>query len=237
MGSLTALLIATPIFGLSLPVPDVLVEPVADVALTAPAALNLSGVDASVLAQDAGAASGGEEVGELMARRGRLAPLHRALGIATWSSMAVTTVLGFIQYFNLYGVFAGRDENPCVEGNAVFGQGQCSGVPWLHMGSSLLTTALYGVTYGLSMRMPDPLDLAAGDSDYARNLRTHKVLRWVHLGGMITQVLLGIFVANSARMGINRSDDYGLLQALATVHVGVGLVTLGALSWAAVIQL
>ena len=262
MGMLTTLLIATPVFGLSLTAPPALMnqggathgafglidatmgltlqmedseEAVSESAVPSPEEVEVP-EEAEPAAGEEGALSP-EEIGELMAQRGRMAPVHRALGIATWSAMAATTALGFIQYYNLYGWFAGQDENPCVRGTAIFGQSQCVGTPWLHRGSAILTTALYSVTYGLSFRMPDPMNLADGDGDYARRLRTHKWLHWVHLGGMVTQVLLGLFVANSARMGINRADDYGTLQALATAHLGVGLLTFGALTWAAVIQL
>lgn len=266
MGMLTTLVFATPIFGLSLTVPPALMNQGAmtdgalglvdttmgltlqvddaaaagESAVPSPEELAGAEVGESEADEDGADEDGAlspEEIGELMAQRGRMAPIHRALGIATWSAMAATTAFGFIQYYNLYGWFAGRDDNPCVQGTAILGQSQCVGTPWLHRGSAILTTALYSVTYGLSFRMPDPMNLADGDSDYATNLRTHKWLHWVHLGGMVTQVLLGLFVANSARFGINRADDYGTLQALATAHLGVGLLTFGALTWAAVIQL
>ena len=54
----------------------------------------------------------------------------------------------------------------------------------------------------------------------------------VSFGGMVAQVALGFIVANHENMGLNRSDDYKALRALATVHQSVGWMTFGALTWA-----
>jgi hypothetical protein len=67
---------------------------------------------------------------EQVRQRRELGQIHRALGIATWVSMTATVVLGFIQFYNLYGFGAGQDTNPCAAGSAVFGQEQCYGNPW-----------------------------------------------------------------------------------------------------------
>jgi hypothetical protein len=227
MSTLAALLVATPIFGLSLEVdPSLAMTPAATAPMTA--------------ALSTGDAGGGDPASEaeptnaeLMQMRGRMAPIHKWFGIATWVSMTATLFFGWIQYYNLYGMGAGRDDNPCVQGDAVFGQGQCTGTPIPHLTTAILTTALYSVTFGLSFRMPDPLDLDEGDGDYAKNLRRHKRLRWVHLAGMIAQMGLGLIIANGSRLGLDRTNDYGTLQALSTVHLGIGMVTWGALSWAA----
>lgn len=167
--------------------------------------------------------------------RAELTKIHRPLGIATYAAMGLTLVLGGIQYYNLYGIFAGRDSNPCVEGNAVFGQGQCSGTPWLHRGAAFLTAGLYTGTFVVASLMPDPDDASEGDSEFAETLRMHKLLRWVHLGGMIAQMGLGLFVANTG--SLDRANDYGTLQALGTVHLGLGLVTFGAMTWAMLLML
>lgn len=164
--------------------------------------------------------------------RAELGDIHRVLGIATWGAMTASVALGTIQYYNLYGFGSGRDTNPCVEGSAVFGQGQCSGTPWLHLGSGLLTAGLYSATFALSLAMPDPNDLANSKGAYAEKMSLHKTLRWVHFGGMVAQMLLGFVIANPDTFGMDRTNDYGTLQALATVHLGAGLVTWGAMTWA-----
>lgn len=176
--------------------------------------------------------------GESMRRRVSLARVHRTLGIATWVSMTLTLVLGDIQYFNLYGLGADQSSNPCAEGSALFGQGQCSGTPWPHLGSAILTGTLYSSTLALSLAMPDPGGLSEGEGAAARTLRRHKLLRWVHLVGMVAQMTLGAFVANADRwFGVDRANDYATLQALATIHLGAGLVTWGAVTWAGALML
>ncbi len=182
--------------------------------------------------RDKGPTLSKEEYAEQVQTRSDLSDIHRVMGIATWGAMTATLVGGTIQYYNLYGFGSGIDNNPCVEGSAIFGQGQCSGTPWLHLGGALVTTALYSTTFALSLAMPDPNDLANGKGEYADKLSLHKTLRWVHFAGMLAQMGLGLLIANSEVIGLDRANDYGTLQALSTVHLGVGLVTWGALSWA-----
>lgn len=165
--------------------------------------------------------------------RRKLAPIHRILGISTWASMTATVVLGAIRYHDRYGFFAGRDDNPCARGTAVFGVEGCLGSPLPHLISSIATTALYTATLSLSFFMPDPDQASIGDSDDASRLRTHKVLRWVHLGAMVAQVILGPIMS---RVG-DRTNDYGVHQALATTHMALGLVGYGALTWAGALML
>ena len=252
MGTLAAFLLATPIFGFSLELdasvtamPFAAQAPVA-ASLTqreggddedAAGEENSAAEDDSAAEESAADADAAPSTAELMQQRGRITPIHKWMGVATWASMTATVFLGWIQWYNLYGFFSSASDNPCVDGHAVFGQGQCSGTPVPHLVSSILTTALYSVTFGLSYRMPDPMGLDEGDSDYAKNLRRHKRLRWVHLVGMIAQIGLGVVVANASRLGLDRTNDYGTLQALSTVHMGIGLVTYAALTWAGTIFL
>ncbi|MCZ7679510.1 MAG: hypothetical protein M5U28_12395 [Sandaracinaceae bacterium] len=160
--------------------------------------------------------------------------MHRAFGIATWASMLVTVVLGAIQYYNLYGFFGSREDTPCVAGGAVFGQDQCWGTPWPHRVAALTTTALYTTNFVLSIAMPDPLGADTGPN--AEDLRIHKVLRWVHFGGMLAQVLLG-FAVGQNWFGLDRANDFEAQRALATVHQLVGLTTFGVLTAAGAIML
>jgi hypothetical protein len=93
------------------------------------------------------------------------------------------------------------------------------------------TTALYASTFTLSLLMPDPDDLSSGKGEFASTLRLHKTLRWVHLGGMVLQIALGVLVASTLGP-LDRANDYGTLKTLATVHMVSGFVTWGALTWA-----
>ena len=255
MPSLAILLLATPVFGLALQPPSI--QPLLTLAV-APASKTVANIDAGSAAlawQDAvpdadsdstakaddvdtpaadtsAASTEQAEYAAQATKRNSLIKLHRPLGISTWAAMTVTLALGTIQYYNLYGFFADQGSNPCVQGTAIFGQGQCTGTPWPHAVAAGVTTALYATTFTVSLMMPDPDDLSTGKGEFASTLRLHKLLRWVHFGGMIAQGLLGIVIANANSFGMDRANDYGTLQTLATVHLATGLVTYGALSWA-----
>ncbi|MCB9597500.1 MAG: hypothetical protein H6719_32565 [Sandaracinaceae bacterium] len=173
-----------------------------------------------------------------MRMRADLMPVHRAFGIATWISMLATVTLGMFQYYNIYGFFGGAQDSGCVRGDAIFGQDQCWGDPWVHRTAWITTTALYATTFSLSLAMPDPDHLDQGDSAYASNLRLHKILRWGHFAGMLAQVVLGLVISQAQPwFGLDRANDFGTLQALATVHQVVGLATFGMVTAAGAIML
>jgi hypothetical protein len=239
--------LATPFFGFTLtpPTPSALslptlaqldetVDASADAAETAPA--EEAGAD-DAEEGEAAPARDDAELGELAAQirqRQELGIIHRAFGIATWASMLVTVGLGLIQYYNLYGFFGSQADNPCVNGNAVFGQDQCYGDPWPHRIAAIATTALYSTSFVLSFTLPDPLGASEGPA--GADLELHKTLRWVHLGGMIAQVLLGFMVGQNW-FGLDRANHFDELQAIATVHQVVGLTTFGVLTAAGAIMI
>ena len=263
MGSITALLLATPIFGLTLHAP--LVFPDAElsssprsgyeadlsakaVAFEAYAAKDDDDEDKADADADAATATeqtakpaeakkaksaADEEYTQEIKRRNSIAGIHRVFGVATWAAMTLTLAAGMIDYYNLYGFGAGIGDNPCVQGSAAFGDdfGCRGGIRTIKSALAYTTTALYATTFTLSLMMPDPDDLASGKGEFASTLRLHKTLRWVHFGGMVAQIALGLLVASRVG-GLDRANDYGTLQALATVHMGLGLVTWGALTWA-----
>lgn len=255
MGPLTALLLATPIFGLSLTPPKLEALPVsaAPVAQFSAKLVEADDLDdetrdevADVEEGEAEVASAEEAAAEAplpkdvyiakLRKRARLAKIHRTLGITTWALTGLAVVAGTIQWRNLY---AGDDtNNPCVAGTAWLGQGQCYNTPWFHALTGFGAGAAYFATLGLATAMPDPDNASKGDSKYAKNLRTHKALRWVHLTGMVAQMVLGIVIANPKLSGgLDRANDYNKLKTLSIVHLGVGYVTFGALSWAGWIML
>jgi hypothetical protein len=225
--ALSAFALATPVFGLSLSI-DL---PALD--LTLPTDVVLQIADAEGAADDADADDEADPtVAEQMAKRARFARMHRILGLSTFASMTVTVTLGTLQYANLYGFFAAREDTRCLRGNAFFGQDACSGTPVPHLVSAMVTSGLYYATFGLSYAMPDPVGLDQGDSRAARRLRQHKRLRWAHFSGMALQIVLGMFAANPQWLGIDRANDYRAMQALATVHLVSGFATYGTLTWA-----
>jgi hypothetical protein len=252
MSLFTALALATPLFGFSLTPPSV--APLDHAALRAPVFAQVQGaapsagsagspsssadpaeepaasnpVMAPAEAASATSTPAGDysQIGEQIRQRQELGTMHRAFGIATWSSMLATVVLGLIQYHNMYGGFGGLEDTPCVRGEAIFGQDQCWGTPWAHRIAAITSTTLYSATFALSFALPDPLGADQGESAFANNLRIHKALRWAHLGGMIAQVLLGLAVGQNW-FGLDRANDFGALQAIAAVHNSIGLVTFG----------
>lgn len=231
MSELTAVLLALPWFAFSL-------DPSASVpALVADAQAPLvASLAPSIVAQAAAAeADDDRRYTEEVRRRREIGQVHRALGIATWASMTATVALGLIQYYNLYGFGDGQDTNPCATGRAVFGQEQCYGIPWPHRISAITTSALYSVTFALSLVMPDPNQVSQGRGEFAERLRIHQALRWVHLVGMVAQAVLGIALTSGA-FG-DRANDYGTLQAVAIVHQIVGWTTWGTLTAAGALMI
>lgn len=221
MPTLAALVLATPIFGFSLtppvlPTPGLVPDVVAQLAPGAPDPETLG--DAEVAAQ--------------LRQRRDIAMVHRAFGVATWLAMATTAVLGFIQFGDEYGFHGSRPETACGQQTAVL-QEFCDGTPWPHAVAGITTAVLYFTTFGLSFAMPDPLDIEHQDSAWAGRVRAHRMLRWVHLGGMILQMLVGVVIANPSTFGIDRDADFDTLQGLAGLHMGIGIATFGALSTAA----
>ena len=239
MSGLAVLLFAAPSFGLSLqpptltPMLDLTIE-IAPALIAAQAEEDADGppveggdepAEASAKAEE----GGGDDYSAQTKRRNSLIKVHRPLGIATWVAMTAAITLGTIQYYNLYGFFDDIGSNPCVTGDAIFGQEQCSGTPWPHLIAAGVTTSLYAATFTISLMMPDPDDLSSGKGEFASTLRLHKLLRWVHFSGMVAQALLGVFIANDF---LDLANDYETLQILATAHLASGVITYGALTWA-----
>lgn len=247
MSGLVVLVLAAPGFGLTLQPPTL--TPLLDLSVAGVPALVAAAADddeelgsdeeasAAAPSDDSDEAEDGAKADQAeqddyaaqIKERNSLIKIHRPLGIATWVAMTATIALGTIQYYNLYGFFDDIGHNPCVTGDAIFGQEQCSGTPWPHLIAAGVTTGLYTATFTVSLMMPDPDDLSEGKGEFASTLRLHKLLRWVHFGGMLAQVVLGIIIANDV---FDRANDYDTLQILATAHLASGFVTWGALSWA-----
>jgi len=228
MGSFTALLLATPIFGFTLQAPTM--EASIDVASRTTMELRAAVV---AQAEEEGGATGPAadpeaDYKEQIKRRNNIASIHRTMGIATWAAMTLTVAAGTLAYYNLYGFGADIGENPCVTGAAAI---DCDGMRIVKNSLAFTTAALYATTFTLSLMMPDPDNLSEGKGKFASTLRLHKTLRWVHFAGMVAQALVGIVIANDL-LGLDRANDYGTLQALATAHLGLGLVTWGAMTWA-----
>jgi len=228
MTTLTALMLATPLFGMSLQ-------------------LDASLLETPAFAVDPGAVLAVEvsteleepkpTTADLIKKRNKIKRVHKIFGITTWSLMTLTVAAGLVQFYNQYGWWKSQATNPCVQGTAWPNQNACSGVPTLHLTLAAVTSATYFTTFGLSFAMPDPLRVSEGNSDFARKLRTHKVLRWVTFAGMLTQIALGVVTANSEWFGLDRANDYKALRGIATAHLAVSVFTYGAMTWAGAIMI
>lgn len=234
MSGLAALLLATPILGMQLHAPTL-----QNGAWFSPP--QVVGVEATIplpqLLQAADADDEEEAYARAVRERQELGQIHRAVGIATWASMTVTVGLGLVQYYNLYGFGAGRDDNPCATGDAIFGQDQCWGTPYPHLVSAIVTGALYTSSLAMSigLLLNDPNQVLTGRGAYSDRIRIHSVLALVHLAGMIAQTVIGVGLTNGW-FG-DRTNDYDSLQTVAVVHQVVGWTTWAALGAAGAIML
>lgn len=149
-----------------------------------------------------------------------LAAIHRAFGVATWLSMAVTAVFGWIQFADEYGFHDNQADTACANQTAVF-QDFCTGVPWVHAIAGFTTAALYFTTAGISLAMPAPLEAS-------EDVEIHKTLRWFHLATMLATAVFGVVTANI-------DTDFQTRQALSLVHQGLGVTTFGLLTAAAAV--
>lgn len=167
-------------------------------------------------------ADGGGDRLERARHRARLTSAHRALGISTWASMTATLVFGALQFADKY-TFDDAGQNRCERGEPILGSWNCD-FPVMHLGFAFLTTALYGTTLALSFAMHDD-ELSQGEGSRGTRLRIHRALRWVHLAGMVVQIVEGLILAN-----VDFDDDTG--QAIGAVHLGLGGLTWAVLTWA-----
>ncbi len=130
-------------------------------------------------------------------RRGLL-QAHQAAGFATLGLMAVTLVLGQLDYIDNYtsGAFTGRYDRP-------------------HLGLGIASTTLFATTGVLALVAPNP---------YPKPLRfdsglVHKASMILATAGMLTQIILGpVTVARDGKLDQPR---------LALVHLSTGYATFG----------
>jgi hypothetical protein len=224
LAALASLVIATPLLGLSvLPAPK---PPASDFALdkqgrevpeaalpTSPPSQVISSpaADLDTAQSDALRAS--------LRERNTFVDVHTGFAIATWVAMATTAVFGLIQLYDEYGFAAPQNETPCIRGGAVFGFcGHDPPVP--HLAAGLTTGALFATTFILGYTIPDPFHIESSHTPEGHRARAHRVLSWITLSALVTQVALGFVLANATL-------EYRTAQGLAWTHFGVGLATFG----------
>lgn len=204
------LVLATPVFGLQLTppaMPSGMLDVVADYGDAQPSAL---------------AADLEREELQREAHDRDMRDWTRGFSLASLAALAVTGVLGFVQFGDEYGFHQGYGDTACAHGTAVFGS--CgSETPYVHAIAAGTTALLSTTTLVLSTQVD--FDRAArADGDW----RTYEVTRWVQFGMLLVQALGGFLIANAVRFGwANEANDFGTLQGFATAHMVWGAATLG----------
>lgn len=187
-------------------------------------------------AADREACQESEQIARTVLRhRERSLRTHRAFGIAAWSSLLITEVLGTIQLVNQDSWF-GR--GACASNPDAFGCRQSSLITGLHEGFAFTTVGLYLTAGIIAVSAADPEHASEGDGAAQRRLRLHKTLAWIHGAGMILLPLMGVISAYPQILGASSNEaraDVG--RAMRTLHAIVGYSTFTAFTIAAAIEL
>jgi hypothetical protein len=140
-------------------------------------------------------------VGEAAKKRRHRLEVHQLLGMTTWGFMLAASVVGQLNYNDLYGGGSGKGT-------------------WLmpHRVLVYSTAILYGTTAGYALFAPKP---------YAKPLKLdtgllHRVAAIGASAGMVAQMVLGFITARTADAG-NGSD----LKRNAKIHDVLGWTTFG----------
>lgn len=144
-----------------------------------------------------------------VARRRTMLELHQGLGLATWTALAATTVVGQLDFDDRFR-----------------GGGDTGRYRGAHRALAYGTAALFTTTGLLALLAPEPYLKRPARLDTAT---LHKVSMAVATAGMVAQVLLG--VAARGKAGSTRERD------LAATHQLVGYATLGAMTVGTVVLL
>lgn len=142
-----------------------------------------------------------------LATRRSMLETHQILGFTTLGAMAVTNVLGQLDYSDMYG------RNPPGTGRYL----------WPKRVGAYATTGLFLTTAGFSLFAPKPVEL---ESEGLDRTGLHKIAVIGASLGMAAQVGLGFVAARSADAGRQR-------ESMAQAHMIVGWTTLAFLSGAA----
>jgi hypothetical protein len=146
----------------------------------------------------------------------------RDMSVASTVALAVTGVLGFVQFGDEYGFHGRYVDTACAQGTPALHT--CGGeTPWVHATAAGTTAVLSTTTLVLSSQVD--FDRAARmDGDW----RTYETTRWVQFGMLLLQALGGFLLANSVRFGwANEATDFNTLQGFAAAHMVLGAATLG----------
>lgn len=156
------------------------------------------------------------------ARTARLRRWERALKWSTAGALVVTTTLGTIAAINQPTAFG---DGRCQTGGPVLGTYGCDrGLSTLHGTSGVVSATLYTADTVLALSLPGP----QGNVKPAAR-PWHRVLTFVHLGGIVVQPLIGLVSAYPQMIGVrNQAPSDPFPRNLRTAHVILGYVTTAA---------
>jgi hypothetical protein len=144
-----------------------------------------------------------------VARRRTMLKIHQGLGLATWTAMAATAVVGQLDFDDRFR-----------------GGGDTGKYRGAHRALAYTSATLFTTTGLLALLAPEPYAKRPARLDTAT---LHKASMAVAAAGMVAQVLLG--VAARGKAGSTRERD------LAATHQLVGYATLGAMTVGTVVLL
>lgn len=210
MGTLAAIVLATPIWGLALQPPT----------LAAPRILPAQVAQMQSAAEDGSVLVRLDDPSVVPAAVTPEMNWTRYLSLATMAGFATTITLGAIQFADEYGFNARYSQTACANGDAVLDH--CGeGTPWAHLLAGL-STATLGIGTLIASTQVDYDHAERADGDW----RVYEVTRWIGLVTVGIQALGGFLIANAVRFGwADEQRDFATLQALAGVHMGWGVLT------------
>lgn len=135
-------------------------------------------------------------------RRRTMLKVHQGLGIATWTALAATSVVGQLHFDDRFR-----------------GGGDTGRYRDAHRALAYTSASLFATAGLLAVLAPEPYQKRGARLDTAT---IHKVSMGVATAGMVAQVILGM--AARGKAGSTRERD------LAVTHQAVGYATLGAMT-------
>ncbi|MBI5514946.1 MAG: hypothetical protein HY909_14315 [Deltaproteobacteria bacterium] len=162
---------------------------------------------------------------------------HRAFALAAWGSFLVTEVFGTLQALNQptwFGDGACRTMSGCVGGDFA------SHFTDLHAVFAFTTVGLYTTAGVIAVTTADPDRESEGPSTHASTLRLHKILAWVHAGGMIALPILGLLTTRPTLiLGDNATSDeiQSYTRTMRSLHMMVGYTTFAAFTFAGALEI
>lgn len=147
---------------------------------------------------------------QAVGRRRTMLTFHQGLGVATWTAVAATTLVGQLDFNDRFR-----------------GGGDTGRYHGAHKALAYGSAALFTTAAAFALLAPSPYE--KGTRRALDTAKLHKVAMGVAAAGMLAQVVLGVAARRQA--GSLRERD------LATAHQAIGYATLGAATAGAVVLL